>query len=128
MDAFRIGICMCCFRWQWRVDWPSCAELQIRTSWLSDDATPKVEDGTARRISFDCIREPFETLLFDLTKKWSATSWGCASCRVFSLKCAQVTISAHLRQPQAELAYCRAVCRLKQQSVRVQLGLKDSER
>lgn len=57
--------------WQWRVDWPSCAELQIRTSWLSDDATPKV------------------------------------------------TISAHLRQPQAELAYCRAVCRLKQQSVRV---------
>ena len=43
-------LCMCCLRWQWRVDWPPCAELQIRTSWLSDDANPKVEDSSARSI------------------------------------------------------------------------------
>ena len=34
-----------------------------------------------------------------------------------------MTITAHLRRSQTELAYCRAVCRLKQRSVRVHLGL-----
>eukprot|EP00438_Fugacium_kawagutii_P020734 Skav225290 [mRNA] locus=scaffold4099:327836:344371:+ [translate_table: standard] len=57
--------------WHWRLEWPAGAEIQIRTSWLSDGANSKV------------------------------------------------TINVHLRRSQMELVYCRAVCRLKQRSVRV---------
>lgn len=35
------------------------------------------------------------------------------------MSCFEATITARLRKGQAELAYCRAVCRLKQRSVRV---------
>lgn len=44
------------------------------------------------------------------------------------MSCFEATITARLRKGQAELAYCRAVCRLKQRSVRVQLGPKDRSR
>ena len=69
-------LCACCLRWQWRVDWPPCAELQIRTSWLSDDANPKVEDSSARRIYIICLHLVSRSKLFDLNKKCSATFWG----------------------------------------------------
>ena len=63
-------LCACC-RWQWRVDWPPCAELQIRTSWLSDDANPKVEDSSARRIYiyiYNLFALVSRSKLFDLNK------------------------------------------------------------
>lgn len=55
--------------WNWPVQWPGSAEMQIRTSWIDADA--------------------------------------------------KATITAHLRSPMSELVYCRAVCRLKQESIRV---------
>ncbi|CAK9093300.1 Uncharacterized protein SCF082_LOCUS43892 [Durusdinium trenchii] len=57
--------------WNWPVQWPGSAEMQIRTSWIDADAK------------------------------------------------AGATITAHLRSPMSELVYCRAVCRLKQESIRV---------
>ena len=132
-------------RWNWPVDWPLGAEMRIRISCLDADAKVRGKEealrfafktpthlhlwelGQQNRFLFKLFWIAFFFLRFDpffFQKVMVSPTGICLLQRPDCLATAEVAIMAHLRRSpwEGELVYCRAVCRLKQRSLRVPHG------